>query len=248
LDDVSYLGGALSSALDFQRSEAFLYGELNSVRTNFSGEFGYSVAEGESFDGDGPLARVRLTRQMSPALSAYVGYRHEFPTSQAGAYVSDPTASGGGITNTSLVTSSPREARTGEIGFRYKRSRSDGEIGFYHLDEKSLILALGNHKYDELRARVTRHFTPRSRGSIYAAYSKEDFSAFFESFDELGIGAEYRHDFTRSIGLDVRIQYRDRTGNDNAFSYNEFSGGVYLRYTGSMLGRNAATFPNDQSR
>ena len=45
--------------------------------------------------------------------------------------------------NTSLVTSSPREAWTGEAGFRYKKTRSEGEIGFYHLDEQSLVTGLG---------------------------------------------------------------------------------------------------------
>lgn len=241
VDDVSYLGSPLSSALDFQRSEGFLYGELSGVRTQLSAELGYSQVDGEGFNADGPMARIQLTRQMSPTLSAYLGYGHEFPTSQPGASVSDPTASGGGIVNTSLVTSSPRESWKGEVGFRYQHTRSDAEIGFYHLDEKSLIIALGDHKYDELRARVTRQFTPRSRGSIFAAFSREDFSAFGQTLDELRAGAEYGHDFTRSVGLDLRIQYRDRNGDTNSAAYNELSGGVFLRYSGSLLGRSAAT-------
>jgi hypothetical protein len=243
LDDVSYLGGPLSGAFDFQRSEAFLYGELSGARTQFSGELGYSKADGEGFDGDGPMARIRLTRRMSPSLTAYLGYRDEFPTSETGVSVSGPTAAGGGVISTSLVTSSPREARTGEIGFRYQKTRSNGEIGFYHLNEKSLILALGDHTYDELRARVTRQFTPLSHGSIFLAYSKEDFSALAEKFDELRTGIEFGHDFTRSIGIDVRIEYRNRDSNDSRYSYDELSGGVFLRYSGSMLGRTNATLP-----
>jgi hypothetical protein len=248
LDDVSYLGGPLSSALDFQRSEAFLYGELHGARTEFSGEVGYSQANGDSFSGDGPMARIRLTRKMSPALSAYVGYRLEYPTSQPGASVSDPTAAGGGVINTSLVTSSPRQAQTGEVGFAYNRTRSQGSIGLYRLDEKSLITGLGHHTYDELRASVTRNFTPLSRGTLYASYSKEDFSAFAQSYDEVRGGASFGHDFTRSLGLDVRIEYQDRSGNGSNSSYNEFSGGVFLRYSGSLLGRATATSQGGTSR
>jgi Putative beta-barrel porin 2 len=248
IDDVSYLSGPLSSAFDFQRSEVFLYGELNGVRTQLTGEVGYAQADGDSFDGDGPMARIRLTRQMSPSLTGYIGYRDEFPTAQAGAWVSDPTVGGGGVLNTSLVTSSPREARAGEIGFQYQRTRSDAELGFYHLNEKSLILALGDHSYDELRARVTRRFTPVSRGTLFAAYSKEDFSALAQNFDELRTGFEYGYDFTRSIGVDVRLEYRSRDSNVSGYNYNEFNGGVFIRYSGSLLGRSSTTSPNGQAR
>ncbi|MEO8309123.1 MAG: hypothetical protein ABI616_13910 [Pseudomonadota bacterium] len=241
IDDVSYLGGPLSSALDFQRSEAFLYGDLNGARTDFSAELGYSQADGESFSGEGPLARLRLERKMSPDLSGFLGFRLEYPTSQQGLSVSDPTPSGGGIVNTSLVTSSPRQAQTGELGFNYSRTRSQASIGIYRLDEKSLIAALGHHTYDELRASVTRTFTPLARGTLYASYSKEDFSAAAQKYDEVRGGAVFAYDFTRSVGIDVRIEYQERNADGNNSSYNEFNGGVFLRYSGSLLGRNTAT-------
>jgi hypothetical protein len=248
LDDVSYLSGPLSSALDFQRTEAFLYGEMTGARTEFTGEIGYAQVDGDSFDDDGPMARIQLTRKMSPSLTAYVGFRDEFPTTMPGAYVSDPTPGGGGVVNTSLVTSSPRETKTGEFGFRFRRTRSDGEIGFYHVDERSLISSLGHHTYDELRARVTRDLTPHSRGTIFAAYSQEDFSAFGENFDELRTGIEYGYDFTRTLGLDVRVGYRNRSGDGSVSSYDEFNGGVFLRYSGSLLGRKTATSPDPNLR
>jgi hypothetical protein len=240
LDDVSYLGAA-NGALDFERREVFVYGDMNGARTQMSGEFGYSEANGDSVDADGPIARVQLTRKMSPALSAYLRYQHEFPTSQAGIALTDPTFSGGGVIDTSLLLTSPREAYSGEFGFNYVRTRSEGNIGLYHLDEESLIAGLGGHRYDELRARVTREFTPLSHGTIYIAYSMEDFSAFDEEFDELRAGFEFGREFTRTIGLDLRINYRSRDGNGSSPNFDELSGGVYIRYTGSLLGRNSGT-------
>jgi hypothetical protein len=244
IDDVSYLGGPASSLFDFQRREVFLHTDLRGVRTELTAELGYAEAVGETFDGDGPLARIQLTHEMSPALEAYLGYRHEYPTSQPALSVSDPTAGGGGVFNTSLVTSSPREAWVGEAGFRYKKSRSEGQIGFYHLGEDSLITGLGSHTYDELRARVIRDLTPRSTGTLYAAYSREDFSAFNEGSDDIHAGVEYTYSFTRSIGMEVRVQYQSRNGKGGSISYNEFNGGVFLTYSGSLLGRSAAT-PKD---
>ena len=235
-DDVSYLGGPLSSALDFQRTEGYLYGEMNGIRTHLSGQLGYSQAEGDSFAGDGPLIRVRLERKMSPYLSAYLGYRDEYPTSQTG-ILPGGTPANGGVINSGLVTSSPREARTGEIGFNYDRTRSRANIGFYHLDEQSLIVALGNHKYDELRVRMTRRLTPRSTGTVEAAYSHEEFSAFAQKFDELMTGLNYTYELTRSLGLEFRVEYRNRDDKNGPSTYDEFSGGVYVRYTGSLLGR-----------
>jgi len=246
-DDVSYMGGPLVGAvLDFQRSEVFLYGHFAGARTQLSIEAGYTQAEGNTFDDDGPMGNLRLTRQMSPSLSAYLGYRHEIPTSQTAPNVSDPTVGGGGVANNSVVTSSPREAWRGEAGFTYVGPRSEGEIGFYHLDERSFIQALGDHTYDELRARVTRRFTPNSYGMIYAAYSREEFTAFAQEFDELKAGAQYAHNLTRSTALEVRIEYRDRDGDTNDSSYSEFSGGLFLTYTGSVFGRTTSALPDVQ--
>jgi hypothetical protein len=241
IDDVSYLGGSASSLFDFQRREAFLHGDLRGIRTELTAELGYAEAVGDTVDSNGPLARIQLTHKMSSALEAYLGYRHEYPTSQAALSVSDPTPGGGGILNTSLVTSSPRESWTGEVGFRYKKTRSEGEIGFYHLDEQSLVIGLGDHTYDELRARVVRNLTPRSKGSIYAAYSREDFSAFNQGSDDLHTGVEYAYSFTRSIGIEARLEYQTRNSHGSTFSYNEFNGGVFLTYSGSLLGRSVAT-------
>ncbi len=240
-DDVTYLSGVASSLLDFQRHEVFLHSDYSAARTQFSGEFGYAKAAGATFDGSGPLARVSLTHMMSPFLSTYVGYRHEFPTSQVNQLANNTTPSGGGVVDTALVTSAPRESWTGEAGFRYKRTRSEAQIGFYHLNEDSLIAILGSHTYDELRASVTRHFTPRSSGSLFLAYSKEDFSALAQNFTDITSGFTYMYDFSRFIGLEVRLEYRDRNSNQDSLSYNEFNGGVFIRYTGSLLGRSQAT-------
>jgi hypothetical protein len=239
-DDVSYLGGPLSSALDFQRTEGYFYGEMRDIRTQLSGQLGYSQADGESFSGDGPLIRVRLERKMSPFLTAYAAYRDEYPTSQTG-LLPGGTPANGGVLNTSIVTSSPREAKRGDFGFNYDRTRSRATIAFYHLDEQSLIVGLGNHKYDEIRVRLNRELTPRSSGSVESAYSHEEFSAFAEKYDELMVGAGYIYELTRSLGLEFRVEYRNRDDKSGPTTYDELSGGVYVRYSGSLLGRSVAT-------
>ena len=103
---------------------------------------------------------------------------------------------------------------------------------------------MASHTYDELRARVIRDLTPLSKGTLYAAYSREDFSAFNQGSDDLHAGVEYEYRFTRSIGMEVRVEYRSRNGQGNLSSFNEFNGGVFLTYSGSLLGRTVAT-PKD---
>jgi hypothetical protein len=244
VDEVTYLGDPASSLFDFHRREAFFHGDMNGARTQLSAEVGYANAVGDTFNADGPVARIRLTREMSPSLTGYLGYRHEYPTSTTSASVSDPTAAGGGIVNTALVTSSPREDWVGELGFQYKRTRSTGELGFYHLNEDSLITGLGSHTFDEIRAKVTRDLTPRSQGAIYASFSKEDFSAYNQGSNDLRSGVEYMYGITRSVGVEARLEYRSRNGTGGSASFNEFSGGVFLTYSGSLLGRSVAT-PKD---
>ena len=247
-DDVTYLSGLASSVLDFERREVFVHGEMSGARTDLSFELGYADAVSATFDDSSPLARIRLERRMSPALTGYLGYRHEFPTSQVNQLISDPTPSGGGVVDTGLVTSSPRETWTGEAGFRFSQTRSEAQLGYYHLDEHSLIEVLGDHRLDELRARVTRHLTPRSDGTLFVAYAKEDFTAFNQKNNNVTAGLIYSHEFTRSVGIDARFEYRNQNSNVDSLNYNEFNGGVFLRYSGSLLGRSVATPRNEPVR
>jgi hypothetical protein len=229
-EDVSYAG---ASSFDFRREEAFLSATLHGVRTDLQAEAGVGRVKSDVLDQNNPMFRVRLTRQMSPFLNLYVSYSDEYPTSAGANLAENPVTAGGSVHNPAVLTAAPRNAQAIEVGFNVDRPRSSAQLGVVHTDETSLLAGLGERKYDELRLRVTRLLTPASRVSVVGSYSVDEFSQ-VPRFSEAMYGFEYGMDFTRTIGVDARIEQRQRSGRNAPNLYTELAGGLFLRYTGNF--------------
>ncbi len=230
-DDVSYLSNSGASGLDYDRQELFARAELQGVRTSVQLEVGYADVSGRSFSSSGAMLRARLNRRLAPSLTAFLNGVREYPTSEAAALSADPTVGGGGGYDNSLLTSGPRLSTSYEGGLRFETVRGQAELSYLRRKEESLLVLAGERNYDELRARVRRNFTPRMHGALSAVLTSEDFSLFADEFDERILGAEIGITVGRALGLDLRVEHRDRDGITPAGGYSELSGGVFLRYS-----------------
>jgi hypothetical protein len=233
-DEVTYVSSLGPSGLDYDRQEVFARIGLDGVRTEVSLEAGYADVSGSLVNDGGPVLRARLNRRLSPMLTGALSYIREYPTSESSALTSAPSVSGGVVLDNSLLTSAPRLSSGIEAGLRLDRPRTQAEINYTRREEESLVVGLGRRSYDEIRARVSRDFTRSTRGSVFGATSNEDFTAFARSIDEWNIGAELTLAFGRALGLDLRIQYNERNGTALLDQYSELSGGLFLRYAGSL--------------
>lgn len=230
-DDVSY---ASSGSLDYDRQEVFARVELEGVRTQLDIEAGYAEVSGALVDDGGLLVRTRLQRRMTPSLTGFIGYVREYPTSEESVAVD----AGAGSADASQLTSAPRTNTRIETGVRLERPRSSAELAYAHRRESALLAGIGSRDYDEIRARVSRAFTPRSRGTLYASATREDLSIAAGRAGEHAVGLELGYTFGRALGLDLRVEYRDRNGVAAQDTYDEFSAGLFLRYSGAF-GRRA---------
>jgi hypothetical protein len=232
-DDVSYVSSSAGSGLDYQRKEAFGRMEIEGARSTINLEAGVADVSGSTVDDNGLMVRALLTRRVAPTVTAFLNGVREYPTSSTTALTTDPTVSGGGTYDTTLLTTAARLTTSVEGGLRLERTRAQGELAYRHSEEKSLIAGVGKRDYDELRGRVTRLFTPRTRGSLFAAFTREDFSLFAQKYDETVVGAQLGLSLGRALGIDLRIQnsHRDGSGADD---YSELSGGVFFRYSGQL--------------
>jgi hypothetical protein len=199
-------------------------------------EGGYADISGTGFDSGGAMVRARLSRNLTPGLSAFVNGVREYPTSEATGLTADPTLAGGGSYDNSLLTAGPRLSTSYEGGLQYQNTRTSAELSYLRRKEESVLAAAGSRDYDEVRARVLRNFTPRVHGALYGAYSNEKYSQFAQRWDETLFGAELGITFGRSLGLDLRVERRDRDGLTRPDGYSELAGGLYLRYA-SRAGR-----------
>jgi hypothetical protein len=228
-DDVSYASAA--SGFDYERQEVFVRSELKGVRTDLNLEAGYTDVSGAQVDDGGALLRATLNRRMTPSLTGSLAYVREYPTSE-------PTPSADASTDSSSLTAAPRRTTSMEAGLRFERPRTSAELAFARREESALVAGGGEREVDELRANVTRRFTPRASGGLQASLSHEKVGLVSGRVDEALIGAHVGMLFGRAMGVDLRLDYRDRDGFSGADDYSEFSAGLFFRY-GGAFGRRA---------
>jgi hypothetical protein len=197
-------------------------------------------------DGNGVLVRTQLSRRISPSLTLFVAGQREYPTAQGGLVptVGAPGTGGGG-TDSSLLTAGPRQQTNFQGGMRFERTRSDAQITYTVQKEQSLLAGIGSRRYDELRANLGRRFTPGVSGSFYSAFSKEDYTGFTQNFESVVVGAQLDASIGRALGIGLYVEHHNRDGNTAAEKYSELSGGLYLRYRGAT-GRSSPANPGSR--
>lgn len=224
-DEVSYDTATSPTTPDFDRSEAFLRLNLVGSRTTIDADIGYAKIEGEGFDDSGLMVRLEAERQLTPYVSAFIGYIQEYPTSEGGALAEGAR----GITSdASVLTAGPREAKSSTVGFRMDRPRTAAQIA-YARREESVLLDPASRDYNEVRGFASRMLSARSSVRILAAYAWEDFSA-AEDYDEFSVGAAMNVALGRMLSLDVQVEHRERDSDLFTNTYSELSGGIFLRY------------------
>lgn len=228
-DDVSYLSSLGAGGLDYQRLEYFGRLQLEGARTRIALDAGYADISGTGFSSGGALLRAHVNRRVTPFLSVFANGVREYPTSEDSGLAFDLAVPGSGSADSGLLTAGPRLSTSYEAGVAFASTRAQAEVVYLRRKESSVLAGVGARNYDEVRARVTRNFTPRVRGALFASYGKEDFSL-ADAWDEKLFGGELGISFGRALGLDLRVERRDRDGATRAQGYSEVAGGIYLRY------------------
>lgn len=223
-DDISY-DEAASSALDFDRREYFLRLNAEGVRTEIELDAGYSEVDGNSFSNSGPMARINVDRRLTPTLSGFAGYTKGFPTSEGAAFTPSRLADLG--TDSSVLTGAPRKTESAEIGLDMQANRTDATVSFIRREETRLGVD-AQRKFNDVRASFTRAVAPRANVTLFARYTKEDVTNVNADEQVYGLGFNVR--LGRLLALNFRAQYRERDSDDAAGSFDETSGGLFLRY------------------
>jgi hypothetical protein len=228
--DVTYDSTAGFGSIDFERTEVFARLRAEGARTEIQADVGYSQAEGANVDDSGAMVRIQATRRLTPFISGFARYVQEYPTSEASVFIPFDATGGGSVGDTSILTAAPRVTKNAEVGLRLDRPRTAAELAFAVRRETDLVGILGERSFDTARFSLTRSMTPRSRASLFASFSQEDVALLAGSSDELAVGGELSFTFGRNLGLDLRVEHRDRSSPLPAFEFSEISAGVFLRW------------------
>jgi hypothetical protein len=242
-DDVTYDTRPGFIPPDYERIEYFLRFNTEGSRTSFEADVGYAEVSGETVDEDAPVARVRLTRRVTPFVSAFVGYTSEFATSADASFTPEPSE-GDLVEDASILTAGPRENESAEIGLNLARPRTTASLVYARRSETTLGgAATADRDFDEVFASFNRLITTRSSFGLYAAYTEEKIDAVGSvDSEETTLGAQLHLAFGRALGVELRVEHRERDSDLESGSYEELSGGIFLRYgSAPRLGQPQAT-------
>lgn len=237
-DDVTYDVAPGLVAPDYERREYFLRFNTEGARTAFEADVGYAEIKGVGVDDGSPMARARLTRRLTPYVSGFVGYSREFPTSTDAAFTPEPSQ-GNLVEDASVLTPAPRENESTEVGLTMTRPRTSAMLVYARRSEETLGVRREEREFDEVTASFNRMITTRSSFGLYGSYMSEklddlvidDLGTVVDAdSDETVFGALLQLAFGRALGVEVRVEHRERDSDSGVGSYKELSGGIFLRY------------------
>ena len=235
-DDVTYDVAPGFIAPDYERREYFVRFNTEGARTTFEADVGYTEVTGVGVDDDGPMARARLTRRLTPYVSAFAAYTREFPTSTDASFTPEP-AQGDLVEDSSILSAAPRENESAEVGLEMARPRTAAALVYARRSESVLAGGGEERDFDEVSASVSRLITTRSTFGLYAIYTNETVSALDPlgatveaDADEMVFGANLMLAFGRALGVEMRVEHRERDSDAGLGPYKELSGGIFLRY------------------
>ncbi len=232
--DVSYSQLDGPQTPDFERTEAFLRFYTEGVRTYISADVGQARVKGDNVDDDAPLFRVRLTRQLTPSLEAFVRYTEEFPTSEGATYEEDPPVTGGS-SDSLILSATPRLSKAGGVGVEFTRPRTSVRAEYSRLREETVTFLPAQRAFDQFAVDVSHRLTPRSTLEFGASVADDRFEGPLDSgFEETLFELVYTLSVWRALAVDVRLSWHEWRGDLFQQNYIERAVGVFARYGGRI--------------
>jgi hypothetical protein len=201
---------------DYDRREAYGRYLINGARTSIDAQLGATQANDTASSWrTGPLARLALTRRVSPFSVVTLAGGREF-TDAAGSFSSLESGAGGGIVVAPVTQTTGNYQRTyGSAGWEFARLRTSvGLTGNWERDSYDVQTT-----YDATRAdlgfNLGRQLTPKLTLNITGTVDRYDYlnEGFTDKFGTVGGGISYRpgrwfiiyarydHAFRRSSGI-----------------------------------------------
>jgi hypothetical protein len=198
---------------NFDQMESYFRYEVQGARTNLAVDAGYTKLEREALDVEesGALLRFDLSRRMSSSSVLSLSGAHEFSTS-AGAFAGDLGAHGGVSTAPGRQTADPFTLDRATLGWSFNRNvtsisaAANWSEQTYDtnttLDQTTMVLA----------ARYRRDLSAATSMGVNVSHTAFSYVQSGADYDELTVGVSYSWRMSRSLTLDIKYDYADRSG------------------------------------
>lgn len=160
---------------DFQLQEAFAHYEAKNKRTVFSLDLGYSKLRDTVSPGGGALARLDISRKVSPSSTVALTAGRQYSDS-GDAFRLEQTLGGANLnTQTVTQTSTPFRIDHASLAWNFQRGRTGFGISLDYFKDTYQQPSTLNDSRKELGANVSRKLTPTLEVALIGQYFREEF-------------------------------------------------------------------------
>lgn len=204
---------------DFDRQEAFARYELRGGRTELGLDLGYTRLEQENASSDGPLARLSLSRRLSPATRIKLDVGTQFSDAgdllRGSLELQDAPPQDG----SALTTSDPLESRFAYLSWTFNRNLTGLGFDVEYSDESYENLQSLDRTRTSYGMNFERRLNPVLTLRAQARLTRQSFDAGPDDEER-----QARAELAWAIGrtLELRLQY-DRFDRDSSNAATEFS-------------------------
>jgi hypothetical protein len=216
---------------NYDQQEAYARYDGQGVRTRVSFDVGYDKLKLQTSTASGAFTRLELTRQLTPFQSAILTAGHDF--SDAGNEFLLLQALGGATLATQPIgaSSSPFKQNYVTLAWTYQGRRTSFGLGggYFKLTyQESNSL---NEQRSTAGARLTRRFTPRLDGGLYAIYIREQFNNLLGGdYKQLDATAEMTYHINTKFSVDLEYAHTRRDNGLGSMSYSDNRAWLKLKY------------------
>lgn len=209
---------------DYNQSEAFVTYAVSGARTHLSLDLGYTQLDrdADAEKEDGALARLNVSRRVSPASTATLTAGHEFQNS-AGAFAS--VQGGGGSSGLGAVpgrqTAQPFTSDYVTLGWNFSRVRTGFSLNASFNKQTYEDASFLDQKVTLLSAQLSRALSQRSTLSLHGAYSQGDFQQPDSDYKDTNVGLGLNWRLSRAWSLNATYDYFHRSTDAALGGYDE---------------------------
>src|SRR5690606_8194713 len=209
-----------SESDDYERRSAYVSYQLGSDRTTLDLSVGYNIVDQGSTDREGLLARLRLTRRVSPSSWVWIGGGTGFPDSREVFASSQMSLSARDDTQPLVASSEASEQEYLDAGWQFTRNRTSMNLVLMMSREKYQRQTAFNRELLITDAEIERQMGRRLTFLLGARFEKEDFEEGFNAETlEAEAGLNWR--LSRNAFLTMRLVHADRDSSATTTEYQE---------------------------
>jgi len=231
---------------DYDRTEFYGRYDFTRARTTFTLDAGYAELKDDFGSSSGTLARLDVMRQLSPSMSLRLTVGQQF--SDAGDIFRQLQGTRGLTIDADSVQAStePFESRYGTVAWSFDRVRTGFGASASYFEEDYQVTDASDRNRQFFDGYVRRTLSPQLAVQLLGSYSKEDFVAANQDFDELQLNFITRWMFSRDLAASIEYARFKRSEQDREGNISENR--LWLRVSYTVFMREGARRSNTLDR